>query len=573
MADTLAYYATVVGTAMGRVIRERNTNRPLSHARAAVARDELDMLPTYSHQSSARERRLPLGYLRPYRQKITPVRLAAGCAGLLALAGCSFAPRIVLPALHTSAYTRAPAPRMTVSAAGPAGQAQRFDYGAAPSGEWWRQFGSPELDTLIRQALTNNPGLAQQQARLREAKAAMVAAAGIFYPQVSGDLGASRQKTSAASFGGSFPGKTYSLYSGGLAVSYYPDFFGVNRLVYQGQQAQVDYQRYELNAARLTLVGNVAEAAISAASVRAQIVATRAIIAHEKRLLELTETQYRFGAVPYLSVLTQRSQVAASEASLPSLEQQWAVYRHELAILVGELPAQWRDRSPHMSAVRLPVRIPVSLPSTLLQQRPDIRAAEAQLRYADAEIGVAKAQMYPAVTLTAEFGQESTAPGAFVHAASNIWSVAGDLVMPIFEGGTLEAQKREAVASYQATFAAYRQTVLGAFEQVADALRALQHDAQRLRAEERSLAATRAALSLSETSYREGAADYLSLLTAEVQYSSARLGYIQAQAQRYLDTVSLFVALGGSWRANATAAAAPHPAATRRASSDMAEEN
>lgn len=529
------------------------------------------MLSNYRHRNSARARGLLQGRPGPGMQGIRSALMLAGCGCLLSLAGCSFAPRHSLPELTTDSYTRAPAPRATVSAAGPAGQAQRFDYGASPSAQWWRQFDSPKLDTLIRKALANNPGLAQEQARLREARAAMAAAAGIFYPQVNGDLGATRQRTSSASSGGSFPGRIYSLYSGGLAVSYYPDFFGVNRLVYKSEQALVDYRRYELDAARLTLIGNVASAAISAASVRAQIVATRAIIAREEKLLKLTQTQYRFGAVPYLSVLTQRGQVASSEANLPTLEQQWAVYRHELAILVGELPAQWRDRAPRMSEVRLPARVPVSLPSTLLKQRPDIRAAEAQLRYADAEIGVAVAQMYPAVTLTAQFGQQSTAPGAFLNAASNIWSLAGDLAFPIFAGGTLEAQKHEAVASYDATVAAYRQTVLGAFQQVANALRALEHDAQRLRAEQQSLAATRAALRLSATSYREGSVDYLSLLTAEVQYSNARLGYIQAESQRYLDTVSLFVALGGGWEARPPAAQ-PQPAATK-GKSTMAEEN
>ncbi len=530
------------------------------------------MLANYRCPSSARVRCVSQRHAGPRVHKTRSAFLLAGCACLLSLAGCSFAPRYSLPAVPTESYTRAPAPRVTVSATGSGGQAQRFEYGASPSAEWWRQFDSPELDRLIRQALANNPGLVQEQARLREARAAMAAAAGIFYPQVSGDLGASRQRTSSASSGGSFPGRIYSLYSGGLAVSYYPDFFGVNRLVYKGERAQVDYRRYEFAAARLTLIGNVASAAISAASVRAQIVATRSIIAHEKSLLKLTETQYRFGAVPYLSVLTQRGRVASSEATLPSLEQQLAVYRHELAILVGELPAQWRDRAPSMAEVRLPVRIPVSLPSTLVQQRPDIRAAQAQLRYADVEIGVAKAQMYPTVTLTAQFGQESTAPGALLHAASNIWSLAGDLAMPIFAGGTLEAQKREAVAAYDVTFAAYRQTVLGAFQQVANALRALEHDAQTLRAEQQALAANHAALRVAETSYRDGAIDYLSLLTAEVQYSDARLSDIQAQSQRYLDTVSLFVALGGSWTARLPAAKA-HPAAASRGTSRMAEEN
>ncbi|MDE2089636.1 MAG: efflux transporter outer membrane subunit, partial [Gammaproteobacteria bacterium] len=458
-------------------------------------------------------------------QPSRPAVLAAGSVFLLSLAGCALAPPYHAPAAPAvDAYTHTPPPRVTASTAGPAGQAQRFDYGAPPSDQWWQLFRSPEIDTLIQQALANNPGLVQAQARLRQAQAAMAAASGIFYPQITGNFGASRQKTSSASSGGRFPGQIYSLYSGGLAVSYYPDFFGVNRLVYKGARAQVDYQRYELGAARLTLIGNVASAAISAAGVRAQIDATRAIITNEKRLLDLTETQYQVGTVSYLNVVNQRSQVAASEASLPALEQQWAVYQHQLAILLGELPAQWRDEIPRLDGVTLPQRIPVSLPSTLLQQRPDIRAAEAQLRYANAQIGVAVAQMYPTVTLSADFGQNSTTLGTFLNSAGNVWGLAGNLVLPLFKGGTLEAQKQEAIAAYDATLAAYRQTVLGSFQQVANALRALEHDAEMLHAQRQALEATREALRLSETSYRAGAVDYLSLLTAEVQYNNARLG-------------------------------------------------
>ncbi len=517
------------------------------------------------------------GWLRPHPDVRKAMgrgfRLAICCPCLLGMVSCSFAPKYSLPEIRTESYTREPSPHATVGSSGAAGKAQRFEYGAIPSIDWWRQFESPALDVLIHQALAGNPGLVQERARLREAQAAMAAAAGIFYPQVNGNLGASRQRTSSASSGGSFPGRVYSLYSGGLDVSYYPDFFGVNRLVFRSEQAQVNYRRYELDAARLTLIGNVASAAIGAASARAQIAATQSIISHEKRLLELTETQYRLGAVPYLSVLTQRSTVASSEATLPSLEQQWAIYRHELAILVGEMPSEWPDHAPRMSDVHLPSRIPVSLPSTLLQQRPDIRAAEAQLRYADVQVGIARARMYPAVTLTAQFGQESTAPGAFVHAASNIWSIAGDLVLPIFAGGTLEAQKRQAVAAYDATYAAYRETVLGSFQQVADALRALEHDAQRVRAEQAALGASHGALRLAETSYQDGAVDYLSLLTAQVQYSNARLGYIKAKAQRYLDTISLFVSLGGGWSAQAPPDARPSPTAAARGNkSGMAEE-
>jgi len=471
------------------------------------------------------------------------VALAAG-AGLSA---CSFEPPLHLPQVPANpGYTAGPPPQKTAGSADGGGTIiQHFTYGQNLDADWWTFFHSPRLDALVAQALRNSPTIAAAQAQLRQAQADMAVNASIFYPQVTGNLGASRSKNSGAAFGGRISGFTYSLFTGSVGVTYYPDIFGVNRLIYRGSEAQMTYQRYELEAARLTLAGNVVNTAIGQASTRAQITATEAIIAQERALLKLSEAQYRGGGVPYLNVLTQRSQVLASEATLPPLQQQLAVYRHQMAILAGEFPSQWQEKPFTLEEITLPRQIPVALPSTLVEHRPDIQAAEQQMRYALAQIGVAKAQFFPIVTLSASFGASSLTPDLFFNPLSSVWGVAGALAQPLFEGGKLRAQERAAYAAYDATFAGYRSTVLGAFGQVADALRALEHDGASVSTQSRSLQTARQALALAEAGYRSGSTDYLSLLNAEVTYQNARIALLRAEAQRYQDTTALFVALGG----------------------------
>lgn len=441
-------------------------------------------------------------------------------------------------------YTAGPPPQKTAGSSG-GGTIQKFTYGKNLDVDWWTFFHSSRLDALVAQALRNSPTIAAAQAQLRQAQANMAVNASIFYPQVTGNLGASRNKSSGASFGGRVPGTTYSLFTGSVGITYYPDIFGVNRLVYQGSKAQMEYQRYELEASRLALSGNVVNTAIGQASVQAQIVATDAIINQEKTLLELTKAQYQGGGVPYLNVLTQRSQVLASETTLPPLQQQLAVYRHQMAILVGAFPSQWHERPFKLSEITLPRQIPVALPSTLVEHRPDIQAAEQQMRYALAQIGVAKAQFFPIVALSASFGASSLTPGLFFNPLSSVWGIAGALAQPLFEGGKLRAQEKVAYAAYDVTFADYRSTVLGAFGQVADALRALEHEGASVRTQSRARHTARQALALAEAGYRSGSTDYLSLLNAEVTYQNARIALLQAEAQRYQDTTALFVALGG----------------------------
>ncbi len=445
---------------------------------------------------------------------------------------------------------------------GPAGASQRFHYGVSPRVRWWRAFRSRPLDALIAAALKNNRTLAADRARLLQARAVEAADAGIFYPQVNGSLGALREKSpSGSSSSGHLPG-IYSLYTGGLSVSYYPDVFGANRLVYNSAHAQELYARDQLLAAQLSLIGNVATTAVQAASYRAQIRATHRIIARESELLSLTQIQYRTGAVPYLSVVNQESQLATNKAALPALLQQLALARYTLATLIGRFPAQWRPVHLRLSSLHLPRNLPVSLPSVLARERPDIRAATEEMRYANAEIGIADAQFYPVVQITGSIGQESLTVGNFFNAASNVWSIGANLLAPLFHGGTLRAQRREALEFYAGARATYQQTVLGAFQQVAGSLRALEHDAEALRAEGDAYAASREALRLAKSSYRAGAIDSLSLLTTEALYSQARIAYVRAEAQRYLDTVALYTALGGSPLAPRPNKAAPGRPAT-----------
>ncbi len=465
---------------------------------------------------------------------------------LSALSGCAIGPRYKVPGPPpVSRYTHRPGPATVSGTPGKAGASQRFHYGVSPRVRWWRTFRSRPLDTLIAAALENNRTLAADRARLLQARAVVAADAGIFYPQVNGTLGAVRETSAAGVPSGSHLPSIYSLYTGGLSVSYYPDIFGANRLLYKSAHAEAQYARDQLLAAQLALIGNVATTAVQAASDRAQIRATRRIIARETDLLRLTRLQYRTGAVPYLSVVDQESALATNKAALPALLQNLALERYALATLIGRFPAQWRPVHLRLSSLHLPRNLPVSLPSVLARQRPDIRAATEQMRYANAEIGIADAQFYPIVEITGSFGQESLTVGHFFNAASNVWSLGANLLAPLFHGGTLRAQRREALELYAGARATYQQTVLTAFAQVAGSLRALEHDGETLHAEGEAYAAAREALRLAKSSYRAGAIDSLSLLTTEALYSQARIAYVRAKAQRYLDTVALYTALGG----------------------------
>jgi NodT family efflux transporter outer membrane factor (OMF) lipoprotein len=482
-----------------------------------------------------------------------PTRLACGVLALVActvLAACAVGPayhRPEPPQLHD--YTAAPIAAVTPgapSASGTLAGVQALQYGAAVDAQWWRNFGSPALDRLVAQALAHNPDLAAAQATLEQAQYNLKAAKGVFYPQVALGVGAERTRTSGAAAGGNFGPQLYNLYTGQVSVSYAPDVFGLNRLVTRGEQAQVDVAGDQLAAARLTIAGNVVNTAFDLAALDDEVAATRDSLEAQRQILKLSRTRYQLGATSRFDVLTQESQVASSEARLPQLQQARDAARHLLATWLGEFPAEAGDlATPALAELRLPTTLPVSLPSTLVRQRPDILAAEAQLRAADAQVGEAVARMYPNLQLTGSFGAQSNRAGALFDPASRLWNMAAGLVAPLFAGGTLRAQEHATQAAYRAVFADYQSTVLGAFRNVADVLRALQHDATLLDAQARAMHDAQQALRLVETQYQTGAVDYVSLLTSQTQYQNTRIALVQAQAQRLADTAALYLAMGG----------------------------
>lgn len=505
------------------------------------------------------------GRIVPRRALVCGVPLA--CA---LLAACAVGPayqRPAAPATDAYAATRLPAATPAAHAApGAVGVAQAFAPGGDVAPRWWQGFGSPALDRLVDAALAHNPNLAAAQATLEQARFELKADRGIFYPQVGLNLGAERTRNSGAASGGNFGPQLYNLYTGQVAVSYAPDVFGLNRLVTRNAQARVDLAHDQLDAARLTLAGNVVDTAFNVAALRDEEAALRATVASQRQVLALTRTRYRLGAITEFNVLTQQSLLASSEAQLTEVQQAHDAARHLLATYLGRFPAAAGDLAvPALGSLTLPQRLPVSLPSTLVRARPDVRAAEAQLRAANAEVGEAVARMYPAFELTGAWGGQSNHTQDLFDPASRLWDLAAGLAAPLFEGGSLRAQKHAAEAAYRGVFADYQGTVLGAFRDVADVLRALQHDATLLDAQARAMQDAQRALDLVTTEYQAGGVDFVTLLTSQTQYQSARIAFIQAEAQRYADTAALYVALGGGRWPGPAGSATAHAAANATA--------
>lgn len=475
--------------------------------------------------------------------------LSAGLVAAL-LTGCTVGPAYQRPASpEVQGYTATPLASTVVpaqSASGAAAAGQTLAFGAAVHPEWWTGFGSSALDDLMNQALAHNPDLSAAQATLEQARYNLKAAKGVFYPQLGLGLAGERLRTNGAAGGQAGGSQLYNLYTGQVSVSYSPDVFGLNRLAARGARAQVDVARDQLSAARLTIEGNVTTAVLGLAALEEQVTATRQTVADQRQILGLTRTRYELGAASEFDLLTQQSQLASSEAQLPQLEQTRDQTRHLLATYLGRFPSQADGlKIPALADLHLPAALPVSLPSTLVRERPDIRAAEAQLRAANAQVGEAVARMYPSLELTGNFGGQSNDAGKLFNPASRVWDLAANLLAPLFEGGALEAQKQAAEAAYRGVFADYQSTVLGAFRNVADVLRALQHDSAALDAEARALQSAQQAFDLVRAQYQAGAVDYLNLLTSETQVQNARIAFVQAEAQRYADTAALYLALGG----------------------------
>jgi len=469
-------------------------------------------------------------------------------AGLLALAACAVGPDFTPPPAPPGVgYTPEVQPASTASVPVAGGAAQKFELGRDIPAEWWQVFHSKELDSLITEALHANPNLQAAQASLWQAKENLYASAGKLLPQIDANSSATREQFSPATFGSAGSPFIFNLFQTTVNVSYAPDVFGGQRRQIEANAALADYQRFQLEATFLTLTANVVTAAIQEASLRGQIEATLDIIKAETDQLVVVQHQFEVGGAARTDVLTQESEVATTQATLPPLQKQLEMQHHVLLALLGRFPNQVRSEHITLASLHLPTRLPLSVASQLVEQRPDVRSAQAQLHQASAQIGVAIAARLPQLTLTGYYGSAATTPAALFTPASAIWSLAASGTQPIFHGFTLMHQERAAKANYDMVDAQYRNTVLGAFQNVADALRALQFDAATLKAQQRAVRAASATLELSRSQYRLGAITYVILLNAQRSYQQSRLALVQAQAARYADTAALFQALGGGW--------------------------
>ena len=474
------------------------------------------------------------------------VGLAAATVIAILLAGCTVGPHYRPPAPPTvTTYDRAPEPSQTVNSAGAAGAAQHLNPAMDVPAQWWTLFHSPQLDRLVREALANSPTLAQASARLKQAQEESNARTGATkYPSANATVSAQREQVDLATFGVPFPSPPpFSLLNGSVAVSYALDLFGANRRLIEGLNAQVEYQRWQLQGARQMLAGNVLSAAIRQAQLNSQIQISRQVLALQQHQLNITEQRVQAGGIPTYEINRQRTLVEQTRAGIPPLEQQLAVVNHQLAVLIGKTPAAAQIDSISLDSLQLPQEMPLSVPSSLVHQRPDIRAAESLLHQASTNVGVATANMYPQIVLSGSIG----GIGTNFTSGSEVWNVGASLAQPIFNGGALRAEKRKAVAAYEEAGSGYQQTVLHAFREVADALRAIENDAQTLQA--RTEAATQAEVTYQIASQRfnAGGISQLSLLDAQRQYEQTLLERATSAANRYTDSASLFQALGGGW--------------------------
>jgi len=492
---------------------------------------------------------MQLSFARPYPQHRTIRPLgAAALAGLLVV-GCAVGPNYKTPpAPDAKGYVPGTLPPTTSATTSPGGEAQHFLAGDDVAGQWWNSFQSPQLNELIARAFAHSPTLAAAQAALRNANETLAAQRGSYYPTVTGSFQAEREKASGAAFGlpqlGSF---LYTLNNASVNVSYGVDVFGGTRRQVESQQAQRDYERFALEASYLTLTTNIVTTAVNEASVREQIKATQDIAQSQQRQLDITSRRVTAGGASRADVAQQQATLSNTLATLPALRTQLAQYRNQLATYVGELPADFEAGTFTLDSLTLPTDLPVSLPSKLVEQRPDVREYAAQLHEATAQVGVATANMLPQVTLTASYGGEATKFSDIFNPAANVWSLVGGLTQPIFEGGKLRHQRSAAIAAAQEAAANYKATVLTAFQNVADTLTALQGDADAFAASDAAAQAAAESLRLVQAQYKSGGASYTQVLSSEQTYQNAVLALVKARALRYADTAALFQALGGGW--------------------------
>jgi NodT family efflux transporter outer membrane factor (OMF) lipoprotein len=471
------------------------------------------------------------------------------CAGWLS--ACAVGPDFKRPdSPQVTSYTEEPLMKNLVTTPGVAGgEVQEFTQGADIEADWWTLYQSPELDALIKKALQQNPTLGAADAALRAAQENVSAQiGGQYFPAIGLNGAATRQQVPNAAFG--LPGKgdsIYNLYNTTANVSYKLDVFGGARRTVENARAQAEYKQFQLEGAYLSLTANTVTTAIQEAALRAQMQSTQEILTAQTDLANRTEKQLIIGTVSKVDVTSQKSLVASTQGDLFTYERNLAFARNQLAVYTGELPSNANIAKFDLNSLHLPKNLPLSVPSNLVRQRPDVRAAEANLKATNALVGVATANLLPQINLSASMGSEALTTGALFGPSSTLWTVAGGIFQPLFQGGQLLAQRRGAIANYEQAVYQYQATVLTAFQDVANALRALETGAQVLKSATDAERYAYETLNLVQQQYKLGTASYLSVLYYQNQYQQAKVKSVTAQATRFADTAALFAALGGGW--------------------------
>lgn len=464
------------------------------------------------------------------------------------LTGCAVGPDFRAPVLAEEAGYRADElPASTASAEAPTGAAQRLVQGAQVPARWWESFDNAELNRRVEQALANSPDIASAQAALRQAQAQTDVTRGGLFPSVDALAGANRRQNSLASGTGAGSDSPYTIYNASIDVGYTLDLFGGVRRSVEAQSAYADLQRYQLQGTYLSLAANVVTASIREASLRGQIRANEEITHVYQEQYELTERQYETGVKSQGDVLFARSQVAAARALLPTLRKLLHQTQTQLAVYLGQFPSEAEFAELTLDDLKLPLEVPVSLPSAMVRARPDVLAAEANLHQATAAVGIATANLFPNIVLSASLGSQALERGDLFGSSSEAWSLGLNLLQPIFRGGSLRAQKRAAEAGLDQASADYRSTVLTAFQNVADSLRALELDAESLASRAAALEATAESLAIARKQYEDGSIEYLQVLIESRLFEQARVLFIEARANRLADTAAMYAALGGNF--------------------------
>jgi NodT family efflux transporter outer membrane factor (OMF) lipoprotein len=499
------------------------------------------------------------------------VRAALLVAFAVLAASCAVGPRYRTPQAPANAgYAPTPLPQSSASAPVHGGEAQRLIEDRDIPFEWWELFQSPPLNALVERAFRANPTIVAAQAALIQAQELVYAQQGYFFPTIDGNYSFERQKIAGNLTLDNVPGVEgngdndtppvqslntyphthpffYNLHTAELTVGFVPDVFGANWRQVETLAAQRDAQRFALEATYITLASNVVAAAIQEASLRAQIEATEQIIAADETSLQILRDQLRLGFAMRIDVAAQEAALGQAKMLLPPLQKQYEQTRDLIRVLVGNLPNQDVPQTFELEALQLPAELPLSLPAKIIEQRPDVRAAEAQLHAANAQVGVAIAAMLPQFSITGTLGGNADQFPWIFRTGGPFWSLIGGVTQPIFEGGTLLHKKRAASAALKQAAAQYQSAVITAYQNVADTLHASLSDADALAADVDAEKSAKVTYDLTRQQMEVGYVNYLTLLNAETAYQQTLLTRVQAQATRYGDTVALFQALGGGW--------------------------